>query len=211
MATVTIICLSDTHGLHREVAIPSGDILIHAGDFTGHDKSLDAPRDFNDWLGDLPHRHKIVLPGNHDSPVEEYPFPYSLLQNATVLINQEITVLDLNIWGSPVTPLYSGAFGLSSSADRKKLYANIPTEFDVLVAHGPPYGLLDYAPGGMHLGCRALLAPIDRVKPRVHVFGHINGPHRKTTRPPTTFVNAALLGANDLLMHVPIVVEYHKD
>ena len=45
--------------------IPDGDILIHAGDFTrcGH---LQEVRDFNTWLGTLPHKHKIVIAGNHE-------------------------------------------------------------------------------------------------------------------------------------------------
>lgn len=45
--------------------IPEGDILIHAGDFTrcGH---LQEVRDFNNWLGSLPHKHKIVIAGNHE-------------------------------------------------------------------------------------------------------------------------------------------------
>lgn len=28
------VCISDTHGLHRGVAVPNGDLLIHCGDFT---------------------------------------------------------------------------------------------------------------------------------------------------------------------------------
>lgn len=211
MGSVSVICLSDTHGLHREVTIPDGDILVHTGDFSGLDKSLDALLDFDKWLGELPHPHKIIVPGNHDSLLEDHPFPHSLLQNAALLINEEISILGLRIWGSPVTPLYGGAFGLSSFTDRRKLYVNIPAGIDVLVTHGPPYGLLDFAPGGMHMGCRALIAAVHRVKPRVHVFGHIHGAHGVSTGPPTTFVNAALLGANDLLMHAPIVVEFHKD
>lgn len=29
-----LVCISDTHGLHERVAVPNGDVLIHAGDFT---------------------------------------------------------------------------------------------------------------------------------------------------------------------------------
>ena len=38
---------------------------MHAGDFTrcGH---LQEVRDFNNWLGTLPHKHKIVIAGNHE-------------------------------------------------------------------------------------------------------------------------------------------------
>lgn len=206
-----IVCLSDTHGLHRQVSIPESDILIHAGDLTGLDKSLNSIREFDEWLGELPHSHKIVVPGNHDFAFEENPFPQSLFRNATVLINQEIRILGLKIWGSPVTPLYGGAFGLSSAADRRKLYANVPAGLDVLVTHGPPYGILDYAPNGIHLGCRELLKTVERTNPRVHIFGHIHGAHSVCTGPPTTFVNAALVGVNDLVTHAPIVVEINRD
>ena len=29
-----IVCLFDTHELHRDVEVPDGDLLIHAGDIT---------------------------------------------------------------------------------------------------------------------------------------------------------------------------------
>ena len=29
-----IVCIADTHELHRELAVPPGDLLIHAGDIT---------------------------------------------------------------------------------------------------------------------------------------------------------------------------------
>jgi hypothetical protein len=31
---MAIVCISDTHELHREVEVPAGDLLIHAGDFS---------------------------------------------------------------------------------------------------------------------------------------------------------------------------------
>lgn len=34
-----VVCISDTHELHREVNVPDGNILIHAGDFTMFSKS----------------------------------------------------------------------------------------------------------------------------------------------------------------------------
>ena len=39
--------------------------MIHAGDFTrcGH---LQEVKEFNTWLGTLPHKHKIVIAGNHE-------------------------------------------------------------------------------------------------------------------------------------------------
>ena len=57
-----IVLISDTHGLHRELAVPAGDLLIHAGDITTNSKPDWMYRHFDIWLGELPHRHKIVVP-----------------------------------------------------------------------------------------------------------------------------------------------------
>src|ERR1700722_526214 len=161
---VRLVLLSDTHQLHREVEVPDGDILIHAGDFTMFSKSMNAIVDFNDWLGELPHRFKVFSPGNHEFFLEADPSRRSLLDNAAVLINEGIEIQGLRIWGSPVTPLYGGAFGLSSAQDRRRLYAQIPGSTDVLVTHGPPFGILDSGPDpGLHSGCRELVDAVMRV------------------------------------------------
>src|ERR1035441_113914 len=64
--SLTIVAISDTHELHREVEVPPGDLLVHAGDFSMFSKSASAILDFNEWLGELPHRWKILVPGNHE-------------------------------------------------------------------------------------------------------------------------------------------------
>ena len=43
---IRVVCCSDTHGNHRKIDIPNGDIFIHAGDFTRFGK-LDDALDFN--------------------------------------------------------------------------------------------------------------------------------------------------------------------
>jgi predicted phosphohydrolase len=152
--TLRVVLLSDTHELHREVEVPDGDILIHAGDFTMFSKSMSAIADFNTWLGELPHRQKVLIFGNHEFFAEADPSKRSMLTNAVVLINEGTEIEGLRIWGSPVTPLYGGAFGLSSAEDRRQLYAQIPEDTDILVTHGPPFGILDSAPhSGIHSGC----------------------------------------------------------
>lgn len=59
--------MSDTHSktdlLNHEV--PPGDIFIHAGDFTSCGEKQEVIK-FNEWLGGLPHPHKIVIAGNHE-------------------------------------------------------------------------------------------------------------------------------------------------
>ena len=203
-----LVLLSDTHQLHREVEVPDGDIFIHSGDFTMFSRSMAEITDFNTWLGELPHQHKIVVPGNHEFFLEANPLKRSLLDNATVLINEGIEIDGLRIWGSPVTPLYGGAFGLSSAEDRKRLYARIPEDTDVLITHGPPFGILDSGPdSGLHSGCRELFDAVMRVRPKLHVFGHVHGAHGIFQTDHTTFVNAALLGIHGDLDKSPLVFQ----
>ena len=226
--TLCLVLLSDTHQLHREVEVPDGDIFIHAGDFTMFSESMDAVVDFNAWLGELPHRYKIVVPGNHEFFLEADPSERSLLSNATVLINEgpEVafkvlllfhrfnrlstlpTIEGLRIWGSPVTPMYGGAFGVSSAVDRKKLYAQIPWDIDVLISHGPPFGILDTAPiSGSHEGCRELLDAVTRLRPKLHVFGHIHTAYGTYQTEHTIFINAARLGLHDAADKPPFVLQ----
>ena len=62
-----IVCISDTHALHWDMKheIPDGDVLIHSGDSTNIGEISDV-KDFNNFLGTLPHKHKIIISGNHD-------------------------------------------------------------------------------------------------------------------------------------------------
>lgn len=62
-----IVCMSDTHSLtpHLKFDVPPGDIFIHAGDFTRCGR-LKEVKEFNNWLGKLPHKYKIVIAGNHE-------------------------------------------------------------------------------------------------------------------------------------------------
>lgn len=62
-----VVCMSDTHSLtpYIKFDIPDGDIFIHAGDFTKCGQ-LQEVVEFNNWIGALPHKHKIVIAGNHE-------------------------------------------------------------------------------------------------------------------------------------------------
>ena len=66
---IRVVCLSDTHD--RIVPdVPDGDLLIHAGDLTTDGTVADIQKQI-DWLAGLPHRHKVVVVGNHDSWFDE--------------------------------------------------------------------------------------------------------------------------------------------
>ncbi|KIW07977.1 uncharacterized protein PV09_01876 [Verruconis gallopava] len=47
-------------------------------------------------------------------------------------------------------------------------------DLDVVITHGPPYGHLDATSRGARAGCPHLLNALNRVRPRMHCFGHIH-------------------------------------
>jgi hypothetical protein len=203
-----IVCISDTHEFHRDVEVPDGDLLIHAGDFTYFSKRPSMLFDFDDWLGSLPHEHKVVVPGNHEFLLED-PQHRPAISNATLLIDAGIEIEDIRIWGSPVTPLYGGAFGMSSGSDRKRVWAKIPDGTDILITHTPPFGFLDREAGSdEHQGCLGLMEAVLRVRPRLHVFGNIHGSYGTYRNENTLFANAALFDELGGVERPPIVVDF---
>jgi Icc-related predicted phosphoesterase len=202
-----IVLISDTHGLHRQLDVPGGDLLIHAGDITTNSKPDWMYLHFDIWLGELPHRHKIVIPGNNDYLLED-PKERKVITNAMLLVDSGVEIEGLKVWGSPVTPLYGGAFGKSRPEDRKKLWASIPDGLDILVTHTPPFAILDHSlPSGPREGCPYLFAEVFRARPRLHVFGHIHAGYG-TLRTDTLFVNASLMGEDGSLSRKPVVIDF---
>jgi len=187
-----IVCVSDTHGKHRKTMIPDGHILLHAGDLTEHGK-LDEVEDFNRWLGSLPHRHKIVIAGNHDFCFAERPYEArARITNALYLEDTATEVEGVKIYGSPWQPWFGGwAFNLPRGPELAAVWAKIPDDTDILITHGPPEGILDQNRRGDCCGCRDLLGRVLELRPRLHVFGHIHEAAGQLLIGDTTFVNAS--------------------
>jgi len=215
-----IVCLSDTHNRHGELSVPPGDLLLHAGDATmrGTEAEIAA---FDEWLGSLPHRDKVFVAGNHDLMFEsDPPRARRLLRNAVYLEDSGLSISGVDIWGSPWQPWFMDwAFNLQRGAPLKEVWDLIPQRTSVLVTHGPPQGIRDRvgkvvpqimsaAMGlGRHVGCEELLAAVGRVRPRVHLFGHIHEGYGQEERDGTLFVNAASCDASYRLVNSPIVID----
>jgi Icc-related predicted phosphoesterase len=209
---MNIVILSDTHELENEVLVSAGDFLFHCGDISMFSRRLSAVTDFNEWLGELPHRTKLVVPGNHDHILQSKPGRRSLLSNATLLIDETITVGGLKVFGSPVTPQSGGAFCMPSSTDRAMHWERIPSDVNVLITHGPPYGILDRSPDqAKHMGDPELLARLKDLKSlRLHCFGHVHGAYGRVEQDGVMFVNAALMGLHGDVDRPPAIVRIKR-
>lgn len=182
-----IICISDTHWRHEGMKLSDGDILIHAGDFCGYGNLNEAVR-FCQWFANQPHAQKVICPGNHDLCTDASHCKGSIASAVKVrdifrdagihlLIHEAVTINGLNFFGSPWTPeFYDWAWMRPRNvlANPRGLWRSIPDNTDVLVTHGPPFGVADLAPIGGHVGCKGLLERICQISPRLHVFGHIH-------------------------------------
>lgn len=201
-----IVCISDTHGDHRDLDIPNGDILIHAGDISPVWGSINELPDFNDWLGNLPHKHKIFIAGNHDNEFESRRYVCDqLITNGTYLENSSVIVEGLSIFGSPHTVPFAGAFNTSDGA-RKNMWKRIPDNTDIVITHGPPATILDKNIYGDSCGDGFLYARIREIMPKLHVFGHIHEDYGFFKSDfGTMFVNASISNGNRL--NDPIVID----
>ena len=204
-----LIAIADTHGLHRSLEIPDGDILIHAGDLTRHG-SLDDVLEFNDFLDSLPHPYKIVIAGNHDLCFEkERKGCEELLTNCIYLQDQEITIDGVKFYGSPWQPwFYDWAFNLERGPEIRAKWDLIPEDTNVLITHGPPFGIGDLTARGDQAGCQDLLEVIEKIKPAVHIFGHIHECYGISSNGVTTFINASSCDQLYQPANAPVAYEF---
>jgi Icc-related predicted phosphoesterase len=210
--------ISDIHG--NLPNIPSTDLLIIAGDLCpATDHSLDFQQywletSFKYWLRDIDAKFKVFIFGNHDFIGEKRPSDvakiFKNLKNVAYLQDSSVEFEGLNIYGSPYQLFYyDWAFNLYEN-DIKKKWELIPKNTDILVVHGPAYGIGDYAPrpksGGEHTGSPSLLEKIKEIKPKLFVCGHIHSGYGKYSIDDTIAVNASLLNEKYELVNEPIMV-----
>jgi Icc-related predicted phosphoesterase len=193
-----LVLISDSHSWNKELDIPDGDILIHGGDLTRSGSKQEVKQAL-EWLSSLPHKHKVFIAGNHDfffdssykaytpqgksrhssrkfGTKEEIEKILSEHPDLIYLNDSFIEVAGMKIWGSPITPwFHDWAFNRERGEDILKHWKLMPEEFDILVTHGPPYGILDKTiRGGEFVGCNDLLQEIIKRKIKLHIFGHIH-------------------------------------
>lgn len=180
---IRLVCISDTH-TQKPSSLPSGDVLVHAGDLT-NDGTVAEIQDQVDWIASLSFEHKIVIAGNHDS----YFDPRSrrkgdegktiqwndvhYLQHSSIRLSfSRQGGRQLTFYGAPQIPQCGPKeFAFQYRKDGDAWSGTIPKDTDVLITHTPPRHHLDLPQG---LGCDSLLKEMWKVRPKVHVFGHVH-------------------------------------
>jgi Icc-related predicted phosphoesterase len=189
-----IVHLSDTHMLHRRLDVPAGDILVHSGDFVDGG-SLDEYTDVFSWLDSMPHKHKLLVAGNHDSLFQLFAkmIRKRLPKSITYLEDSGATIDGLKFWGSPWTLGYPWmAFTYRAIEGGETRWTSVPDDINVLVTHGPPHGILDRDYEGQRIGDALLYKRVKTIRPKLHLFGHVHDQNGVIERLGTTFVNAAV-------------------
>jgi Icc-related predicted phosphoesterase len=89
-------------------------------------------------------------------------------------------------------PEFGGwGFNVERGPEIKRKWDLIPDNVDVLLTHGPPRGHGGRAKSGVDAGCADLLDACARVKPLVHVFGHIHEDYGVSEDAHTKYINAS--------------------
>lgn len=232
--SVRIVFISDTHSQHDGLGeLPGGDVLIHAGDFTDRrPPRVEEYKEFVDWFSAQPHPHKILISGNRDSLMDtkttmkhdikssfwmKQVQDYVKTDGRIKYLEDELCEIpmpegrSLKIYGTPWTALY-GKPGKGFQIPRTELgskWSQIPPGLDVLVTHMPPHGVLDMNTGKVKAGCPDLAtAVMTRLKPRIHVFGHIHESAGVRRLGGTLFINAASKIPKSNLLNKPIIVDH---
>ena len=181
-STITLLILSDTHGKHRTLPLPSqgADILLHCGDWSNWKTSKKDTVDFNKWLGELKgYERKILICGNHEiccGKLTTAKIKEKYITNAEYYCNEAIQHKSLKLWLSPLTRARNVSYRANSfSKSQERLqeeFSKCPNDTDVLITHSPPYGILDRHKKGHRMGSIELWKTVQRVLPSIHIFGH---------------------------------------
>ncbi len=203
-----LVLISDTEGAHRNISVPEGDVLIHAGDVISYGKTEkygsyeNQLKDFVVWLGEQPHAHKIFIGGNHDDLLVRKAMN-NLMPGNYYLENSGVEINGVRFWGSPNTVSFFGMAFEKEESELEEIYSKIPDNTDILITHVPPKGILDANFHGKSCGSKSLYNRVLDLNPKVHVFGHVHHSYGVYKGDETTFVNASYMNSENN----PIILE----
>ena len=229
-----ITVISDTHTRHGLIPmedLPGGDLLIHAGDIMNSGYNKNDIFDFCHWFQSLKqYEDKVFIAGNHDRMFENHPEDVKewldKFGNIIYLQDDDLVLYgdgpegnspndNIRIYGSPWQPeFYSWAFNLQRNGiELSGKWEAIPDNTDILITHGPAFGTLDTVTGRPwdSLGCELLAERIERLRPKIHVCGHIHSGYGYDFKDGTHFFNASVLDEQYEYTQKPMTFDWDKD
>ena len=203
------VAISDTHDKHQ-FDLPPGDVILHAGDVSSRGLKAEVER-FLDWFSGLDYAYKIFIAGNHDFFFENAPASeiQALIPDNLIYLNDSgVEIEGIKIWGSPIQPwFYDWAFNRQRGPAIQKHWDLIPEDSDIVITHGPVFGIHDRTASGQLVGCEDLLPVIQRIAPKVHLCGHIHEAYGTRQVGETLYINASILDLRYTIAHDPVVFD----
>lgn len=196
MKEIKIVAFSDIHGYLPD-NLPSGDIALIAGDICPVHGSHNPTSQFH-WLQNkfIPWCYKLInskkfnhlcfCSGNHDFVFETLlkapkTFHIQWPNNVHYLCDSGIDIEGIKIFGTPWTHTFGNWAFMNSEDILNNYYISIPKDLDILLSHGPAYGLNDtvtqhseWVFSDPHIGSKSLLEHIKRAMPKRLITGHIH-------------------------------------
>lgn len=200
--------------MHSRINVPDGDVLVHCGDFCGH-PYMSHVLAFGQWIESLPHKHKVVIAGNHDIPFEDEPEKARKAFSTAIYLQDSMVEIDgIKFWGAPWQPeFFDWGFNVPRGPKIAAKWDLIPLDTDILLTHGPPKGILDKCPNmipekpWVHVGCEDLANAVKRVRPKVHAFGHIHEGYGRHIADGTEYINASICTGNYRPTNLPQILD----
>ena len=192
-----IAAFSDCHWLYKDIKdFPEADMLIFAGDWCGSGYYISETTDFLSWFKDLPYKHKVAVPGNHDRLCElNEKMVKDLFQQAGshLLIDEQVIIEGISIYGSPWSPFFNNWAYMLPEEQLKWKFKHIPENLDILITHCPPDGICD----PNNYGSKYLYKEVLDKKPKIHIFGHNHGGYGYDFQINTKYYNVSVCSDAD--------------
>ncbi len=168
-----IIYFSDIHGHWEAFAgLPTADLLLLGGDFTTNG----TDSDIQDAVSAIEKKFPrfLAVAGNMDPRGTDSVLARSghLLRHDAPTLLPGVSLLGLG--GSNTCPVPT-PYTWEDDVMAQTLEKSPAVQVDILVTHAPPKGYgADVIPNGMHVGSLAVAQWALRLKPRLHLCGHIH-------------------------------------
>lgn len=211
-----LLAMSDTHGnFPTNCHLKTTDVLVHCGDITSigtREMVVEAAQ----WFQSINASTRILVPGNHDWMFYRKPRrAIGIFDKTHVLINKAIVVEGLHFYGMPYTiPFMNWAF-YEKEPRLAEMCAQIPYWTNILISHGPPYGLNDQNEYREHCGSVSVRDWVNASNISLHLYGHIHEGYGMRGNNPIEdthlSVNCSIAGAGNRVRNNAILFDIRKE